>query len=129
DYMSVTVADRVDLRDRGTLMLLPLAAAGSTNESFEGAVGTGYRTALAWRFELEIEGQPGAWEAFVDAHTGSVLALSDTIKYATAKGGVFPVTDDAICPDGCEVANFPMPFANFTIGAGSSTAGSMGGFS
>ncbi len=127
-YMGLKDADKVETYDRGTLTFLPMAAAGTAVDSFEGAVGTGYEAALAWRFLLAVPGEPGKWVGMVDAHTGRVLALYDSIQYAQAKGGVFPITDDGGCPDGCEQPNFAMPFADIRIGASTSTASSMGSF-
>ncbi len=121
--------DDVEVHDRGTLVHVPMAAAGTGLDSFDGAVGTGYRTALAWRIALKVEGEPGVWEGLIDAGSGDLLSLRDLGQYAQVKGGVFPVSNDGVCPSGCEQGNLPMPWADITIGANSQTAGSMGGFS
>ena len=126
--MGLQGTEGVELYDRGTLTLVPMAARGTSPESFDGAVGTGYRTALAWRISLRVEGEPGVWTGLVDAHTGELLALYDEAQYAQAKGGIQPLTNDGNCPTGCEQANYPMPWANITIGAASSAASSMGAF-
>ena len=127
-YMGLTDRDITELRDRGTLTFLPMAAPGTGVDSFTGAVGTGYRTALAWRIAIKVQGEPGVWVGLVDAHSGAVLALYDETRYAQVKGAVFPISDDGACPDGCEQAGFAMPFADIKIGASSSTSGSMGSF-
>ncbi len=96
--------------------------------AFRGPVGSGVEHRLAWRFLLRIAGEPGTWAGTVDATTGEVIALFDDTKYAQVKGGVYPVSDDQQCPDGCEQPGWPMPFADLTIGASPQTAGDMGVF-
>ena len=128
-YMGIKGSDPVEVLEPGALTFVPMTADGTAPDSFSGAVGTGYRTALAWRIRLQVAGEPGIWAGLVDAHTGTVLALYDDIMYAQAKGGTFPISDDGICPDGCEQAGFPMPFADITVGTSASTAASMGWFS
>jgi hypothetical protein len=80
------------------------------------ADGGAYRYRLVWSLMGTIEGDGGAWEALVDASTGEILALEDTHHYAEAKGGVLPVSNDGITPDGVEQAGWPMPFLNVTGG-------------
>ena len=128
-YMGLKATDAVEIQNAGTLTIVPMAAAGTAVDGFDGAAGTGYRTALAWRIAFAVEGEPGLWVGLVDAHTGAVLALYDDIKYAQAKGGTFPLSDDGSCPTGCEQANYPMPWADIKIGTTSSSAGGMGSFS
>jgi hypothetical protein len=63
----------------------------------------------------------------VDSHSGKILAGEDQNQYAEVKGGVFPVTNDGIVPDGIEQAGWPMPFADTnlgTTGTGGNVAGS-----
>ncbi len=92
----------------------------------------GLENRLAWSVKLEILGDRGRWEVLVDAKTGEILANEDTNHYAEAKGGVQPVTNDGVVPDGVEYGGWPMPFmevgsqitdtgGNFTA-AGSQTA-------
>jgi hypothetical protein len=126
-HMGIGGDEKVSILDEPRLTYLPLAAGGSA-DTFDGVMGKGYAAALAWRVELEVEGEPGRWVGMVDGNTGNVLALDDAIQYAQVKGGTYPLTDDGICPDGCEQAGFPMPWANISIGANSTTATSMGGF-
>ena len=77
-----------------------------------GPVGEGYRSALAWRFSLRVGEDPATWVGLVNAHDGAVLALYDDNDYAQVKGGVYPVSNDQMCPDGCEQTGYPMPFAS-----------------
>ncbi|MBZ0114243.1 MAG: hypothetical protein K8J08_17405, partial [Thermoanaerobaculia bacterium] len=62
------------------------------------------------------------WEALVDAHSGNLLAFQDTRQYGTASarnvaGGIYPVSNDGVAPDGVEQAGYPMPSANVSFGA------------
>ncbi|MCB1032955.1 MAG: PepSY domain-containing protein, partial [Acidobacteria bacterium] len=72
----------------------------------------GYRYRLAWSVKVEVDGDLGHWEVLVDARTGEVLANQDMNHYAEAKGGVYPVTNDGVVPDGVEQAGWPMPWLN-----------------
>ena len=76
----------------------------------------GYVYRLAFSLKGHVEGDGGLWEALVDAHSGEMLSFQDTYHYAEAKGGVLPVTNDGINPDGVEQAGWPMPFMNVTGG-------------
>ncbi|MEO1085642.1 MAG: endopeptidase, partial [Acidobacteriota bacterium] len=69
-----------------------------------------YRYQLAWSVKVVVGGDMGQWEVLVNAHTGEILANQDLNHYAEAKGGVQPVTNDGVVPDGVEVAGEPMPF-------------------
>jgi hypothetical protein len=102
------------LRRPAELILVPTAAG---RDPAAVAVGAGYRHRLAWVIAPELRGQPGRWEALVDAHNGELLSFVDTRSYATTRtvvGGVFPVSNDGAAPDGVEQAGFPMPFADVT---------------
>jgi hypothetical protein len=131
-YMGLRPWDAVEVAFAPTLELIPLRAAGPPTGAgrgpFVGAVGTGYASALVWRIALRVAGEPGTWLALVDAHSGMIRSFTDDNKYARAKGGIYPITDDQICPDGCEQMNYPMPFADITIGGSSQTASTMGIF-
>ncbi len=129
NHLRLDDGDQVDVYDLGTLVYVPTAAAGTGLDSFDGAVGTGYQAVLAWRIALYVDGEPGALEGLVDAHSGAILSVRDLAQYARVKGGVFPVSDDGICPGGCEQGSVPMPSANISIGTNNQTAGSMGLFS
>ena len=74
------------------------------------ALGNGYDYRLVYSVKVTVEGDMGQWEVLVDAATGDVLANKDMNHYAEAKGGVYPVTNDGINPDGVEQAGWPMPW-------------------
>jgi hypothetical protein len=118
-YMGLTEDDTVEDFERPRLQLIPLRAGALTPGSgyYRGAAGSGYASALVWRFSLHVAGHSGTWVAQIDAHTGAVRSFVDDTKYARVKGGVYPASDDQICPDGCEQANYPMPFATVNINA------------
>ncbi len=97
------------------LLLLPMARG---HELSNVAAGEGYSYRLAWSLRPDFEGEHGRWEMLLDAHSGDVLSFEDTNHYAEAKGGVYPVTNDGIVPDGVEQAGWPMPFNNITHSGG-----------
>jgi hypothetical protein len=76
----------------------------------------GYRYPLVWAFTGKIAGDGGNWEALVDAYSGEILSFEDQNHYAEAKGGVYPVTNDGVAPDGVEQAGWPMPWLTVTGG-------------
>ena len=111
------------------LVYLPMAN-GKDRQAVQ--LGQGYVYRLAWSIKALIDGDRGQWEILVDAKTGDILANEDQNHYAEAKGGVQPVTNDGVVPDGVEYPGWPMPFmevgsqitdtgGNFTA-AGSQTA-------
>ncbi|MEM7583653.1 MAG: hypothetical protein AAF560_09765 [Acidobacteriota bacterium] len=116
--VSEHLGELAQLADWGkqTLVIIPMAK-GTDLSQIE--VGTGYDYRLVWEMHPSFEGDPvGEWEALVDAHTGEVLALQDKANYASTReidGGVYPVTNDGVPPDGVEVV-YPMPFADITNG-------------
>lgn len=65
-------------------------------------------------------------EALIDAQTGELLLLTDTVHHIasprTVKGGVFPVSNDGTAPDGVEQLNWPMPYARVTVPGGTLVA-------
>jgi subtilisin-like proprotein convertase family protein len=132
-YMGLTAGDTVEVVFPPTLELIALRAAGPPTGAghgpFAGKLGDGYSSALVWRVALRVAGEPGTWLALVDAHTGAIRSFTDDNQYARVKGGVYPVSGDHLCPDGCEQPNYPMPFADVTIGGNAATASSMGKFS
>jgi hypothetical protein len=98
-------------------------------------LGQGYDYRLAWVVPMRVAGDMGSWEGLVDALTGELLAFQDKNQYAVRRviGGVYPVSNDGIDPDGDEQPGWPMPFANvvgtasgFTTGSGQVTACEMG---
>jgi hypothetical protein len=115
DQARRAVAARLDGLDvagwrRAELVLLP-AARGEASPANEGR---GYRYLLAWAVGPRIAGSAGTWEALVDAHGGEVLALYDANLYADQQkvvGGIFPVSNDRVPPDGVEQGGFPMSHA------------------
>ncbi|ANM31319.1 hypothetical protein ABI59_19680 [Acidobacteria bacterium Mor1] len=93
-------------------------ARGPEPKPFEGTRGSGVTHVLAWRIQFEIEGEE-QWEAEVDAHTGQILAFTDASHYLNIRGGVYPAANDEDCAtQGCEINNYPMPFADFSVDGG-----------
>jgi subtilisin-like proprotein convertase family protein len=115
-YMGLKAADRVRLLDKGSLRLIAARATADVE------------SALVWRVVLRVDGEPGTWEARIDAHTGAIRSFEDTNLYARARGGVYPLSNDQIPPDGVEGAGFPMPFTNIVSGT-NQTSSTMGAFS
>ena len=122
NHMGLAAADSYKLAEKAALQLIPLRAIGTVGGPYTGPIGAGFTSALVWRVALTVDGEPGTWAALVDAHTGEIRSFNDINDYAQAKGGVFPVSDDGIPPDGVEQANWPMPFANITLGAQTTTS-------
>ncbi|MEE8523783.1 MAG: hypothetical protein V3T72_07605 [Thermoanaerobaculia bacterium] len=119
------IAPRVSTESWGRpeLMLIPVAR-GANAGDFDAGRGYGHR--LAWVVRPRIEGDLGSWEALVDAHSGELVSFEDTNRYAEVKGGVYPVTNDGIVPDGVEQPGWPMPFDNVTHAGGTATTDSGG---
>lgn len=65
---------------------------------------------LVWSMKVQVNGDGGNWELLVDARTGKILANEDQNHYNEAKGGVQPVSNDGVVPDGVEQPGWPMPF-------------------
>ncbi len=100
------------------LVWLPMA---SGKDSGEVDLGNGYGYRLVWSVKVKVAEDPGNWELLVDAATGEILACEDQFVYAEARGGVYPVTNDGIDPDGIEQPGWPMLFLSVTGGAGGTT--------
>jgi hypothetical protein len=98
---------------KAELMLVPVVDGRNLN-SVE--VGKGFAYRLAWAIRPAFDGDMRRFEALVDAHSGQLLSFEDTNHYAEVKGGVLPVTNDGIVPDGVEQAGWPMPYADATGG-------------
>jgi trimeric autotransporter adhesin len=129
-YMGLTTADGVELVDKGALQIIPLRdgpAKSPADGPYRGAIGSGYASALVWRLTLRVDGEPGTWEAQVDATSGAIVSFTDVNDYAQAKGGVYPVSDDQNPPDGVEQLNWPMPYADIASGT-QQTASALGLF-
>jgi hypothetical protein len=130
-YMKLDAADAADFFEKPRLEFIPLSAPGQhprdAGGAYAGPFGSGYASALVWRVALRVADGIETWVAQVDAHTGAIRSFKDDNHYARAKGGVFPISGDGICPDGCEQPNYPMPFANI-IGSTNQTTTTMGFF-
>ena len=101
------------------LAIVPMANGPLASLPPEGR-GLAYR--LVWVLSPRFAGDLGTWEALVDAHTGERIAFTDTNQYQSVRrvqGGVYPVSNDQIPPDGIEQAGWPFPFANVTTSNGS----------
>ena len=118
----------VEVAPRAQLWLPAAGNALAAVRRYRGAVGAGVVLRPAWRFTVRMATEPGTWIGWVDAVTGAVLGFFDDDRYARVKGGVYPVSDDQQCPDGCEQPGFPMPFADVTVGGTPGSAGSSGQF-
>jgi hypothetical protein len=88
------------------LLLLPVAA-GADPERVPVGLGLDYR--LAWVVRPRFDNEMARYEALVDAMTGRVLAFADTNHYIDIEGGVLPVSNDGVSPDGVEQPGWPMP--------------------
>ncbi|MCP4659859.1 MAG: hypothetical protein GY856_31030, partial [bacterium] len=106
---------------KGEQLYVPMARGQAPSE-----VGQGYRYQRVWAFQTQLPGDAGNWEALVNVHTGEVLAFEDLNQYAEIKGGVLPVTNDGIDPDGVEQAGWPMPYQVTTLGT-TDTGGNVAG--
>ena len=83
------------------------------------AVGQGLRHRLVWAMGPRFPDDHGSWEALVDAHSGEMIAFTDRNEYLkTVQGGIFPVSNDGIGPEGTEQPNHPMPYVDLTDAAG-----------
>ncbi len=85
------------------------------------AEGKGYGHRLAWQIHPRLAGALAHFEILVDAHSGELLSAKDTNQYAEVKGGVLPVSNDGISPDGVEQPGWPMPWDNVTTTSGTIT--------
>jgi hypothetical protein len=98
--------------DKRELVLVPVASEADVSRVH---FGKGYGHRLVRVLRPSFADDLGRWEALVDAHTGELISLEDTNRYATARevvGGVYPVTNDGIVPDGVEQTSWPMPYAD-----------------
>ena len=74
--------------------------------------GGGYAHRLVHQATFTATGMTGTWRTEVDALTGEIVSFQDINDYGTIIGGVQPLSNDGICPTGCEQAGYPMPFAD-----------------
>jgi hypothetical protein len=108
------------------LQLIPVSR-GQNPKLIE--VGKGYDYRLAWVIRPAFDGELRHFEALVDAHNGELLSFVDTNQYATQRevtGGVLPVSNDGVAPDGLEYAGWPMPYDNVATPGGTVTTDSGG---
>ena len=89
----------------------------------------GYAHRLVWRMHPSIDGELGSWQISIDAHSGELLGTEDLNHYAEVKGGVYPVTNDGVVPDGVEQAGWPMPWINVSTTSGTLTTDGGGNLS
>lgn len=88
-----------------------------------GAPGLSYRLAQVLRPSFN---EPNSlYEVLVDAMSGEVLAITDTVDYVASPravtGGVFPVSNNGVGPGGMEQTGWPMPFTTVTTPTGTVT--------
>src|SRR6185436_12295987 len=89
--------------------------------------GRGYDYRLVWAIYPKVGSDMGTWEALVDALSGELIAFQDINNYAARRiiGGVYPLSNDQLPPDGLEQAGWPMPFTN-VVGSQNSTTTASG---
>ena len=111
--------------EKSTLVIIPKAR-GRVPSHVE--FKNGYSHSLVWAINPKFENQDvSQYEALVDAHTGEVLSFQDKVDYLESKGGVLPVTNDGIVPDGVEQPGWPMPFDEVSISGGGTETTDSGG--
>jgi hypothetical protein len=102
------------------LVWVPVASAGSHAQA---DYGRGLEHRLAWLVRPTFGEENGRYEALIDAVDGRVLAVEDMLHHVAVtrnvEGGVFPVSNDNVNPDGVEQADSPMLFSTLTIPGGS----------
>ena len=116
------------LRGDATLEIVPVGVADAYD------VGNGIDHRLVWVVLPEVGNAAGQWEALVDAHSGALVSFQDLNHYAEAggqdrgaerniNGGHYPITYDGIGPEGTMQDNYPMPYADTTVGGPFADAG------
>ena len=78
--------------------------------AWTGEPGEGIVLRPAWEIDLAFEGDPSRWQATIDAETGEAISVQDLTAYDHHSGGVYPRSNDGVCPLGCQQPAFPMPF-------------------
>ncbi len=117
DDALATVADFARPTDLGSLREEPSLAIVPSSSGSEFAIGAGYHHRLVWVLGFDVPGDFGRWEALVDAHRGQLLSFKDLNSYQrVVDGGIYPITYDGIGPEGNMQPNYPMPFADITVG-------------
>lgn len=114
-------------RKKAELVLLPLQKNADPTSN---PLGQGYEHRLAWVIHPTFDDVMQNYEAFVDAHSGELLSFKDTNQYVASqrevRGGVQPVSNDGVAPDGVEQPGWPMPFDKITTPSGTQTTDSGG---
>jgi hypothetical protein len=128
DFMGLDESDAVVHLIEPELKWIPVPSVGETSRRYTGVVGRGAGYALVWHFVVNVNDGVETWVGKVDAVSGDVLGFYDDTHYAQAKGGVFPVSNDGQCPDGCEQASYPLPYLNLDINGAAVTTNDMGLF-
>lgn len=109
------------------LALVPVIRGASPTSN---GIGEGYGYRLVWVLRPVFDGDYRRFEALVDARTGELLSFEDTNQYVTSQrevtGGVLPVSNDGVAPDGVEYGGWPMPFDRVSTPAGTVTTDSGG---
>ncbi len=107
------------------LVYVPVA---TPDGGIDGGAGLSYR--LVHVLYPRFADPEGRYEALVDARTGEVLSIQDTLHYAASTrsvaGGVFPVSNNGDGAGGTEQAAWPMPFIDVNTPSGKLTT-DMGG--
>jgi len=103
------------LFQRPRLEIIPVS--DQPDENLVRNVGEGIQFRLVWALLPVLDDDDDIWEALIDAHDGQLLAFEDQKHYTTRKvgGGVYPVSNDGIPPDGIEQPDWPMPFADVSL--------------
>ncbi|MDY7093407.1 MAG: hypothetical protein SX243_10600 [Acidobacteriota bacterium] len=102
--------------DRTELLYVPMARGLRPDAN---PVGEGLDYRLVWVVRPNFTGHIERYEALVDAHSGELVSFQDTAHYASPRevvGGVLPVSNDGVAPDGVEQAEWPMPYTNVIVG-------------
>lgn len=109
---------------------LEIVPTASTQLLDQDDIGFGYDYRLAWVVTVRVVGDLGTWEGLVDATSGTLLRFTDINHYDSVRrvlGGVLPVSNDGIVPDGVEQPGYPMPFADILLPDNSTTYTTSGG--
>ncbi|MEM7051901.1 MAG: hypothetical protein AAF604_19700 [Acidobacteriota bacterium] len=110
-YLSPLIADATWRKPH--LEIIPMAVG---TEMSRIAVGQGYTYRLVWVISPKFSTDLANWESLVDAQTGELLSFEDMTAYASTRaveGGVFPISNDGLAPDGVEVT-YSLPFVDVT---------------
>ena len=116
-YMGLQPSEYIETVESAHLVFVAAPTAGTASARYAGATGAGVEHVLAWRLGLRVPGGQETWTGKVDATSGKVIAFYDENLYAAVRGGVYPISNDQSCADsGCEIAGFPIPYADVSLG-------------